>query len=220
MNEPTQQKARKLTVDVVSDVMCPWCYIGEKNLKEAISGFDGEVEVFWRPYQLDPTLPAEGKDRKTYLNEKFGGEARASEIYQRIEEAGQKAGIDFRFEKIALSPNTLNAHRLIRWAGGQSREVQANLVECLFEVFFIEGGNIGDIDVLVEIAAENGMDGELVRKLLQTDRDMKEVEAEINQARQMGIGGVPCFIIDNKFALVGAQPADSLREAFEQAGNR
>lgn len=212
---------KKILVDVISDVMCPWCYIGKKNLDEALSNFsDAEVEIAWRPYQLDPTLPKSGKDRQQYLNEKFGGEQKATEIYSRVKDAGKSVGIEFNFTDMKVSPNTLDAHRLIRWAGGQGEEVQEKLVKRLFEIFFLEGGHIGDDEVLIDAATDAGLDPEIVKKLLASDEDKEAVKREISHAQQMGITGVPCFIFDNKFAVMGAQPPEALIQAFQQASTQ
>ena len=208
----------KLEIDVISDVMCPWCYIGKTNLDTAIEQLpEVEVEVRWRPYQLDATLPKEGLDRATYLNNKFGGEEGAKQIYDRIREAGKSLGIDFNFEAMKVSPNTLDAHRVILWAGGQGSDVQDRLVDRLFEIFFLEGGNIGKDEILVRAAETAGMDGTIVGDLLTTDEDRDRVTAEIDHARQMGVQGVPCFIVDNKFAVMGAQPAEHLVDAMRHA---
>ncbi|MDJ0615120.1 MAG: DsbA family oxidoreductase [Rhizobiaceae bacterium] len=207
-----------LEIDVISDVMCPWCYIGKTNLDAAIAEVeDLDVVVRWRPYQLDGTLPKEGLDRATYLNNKFGGEERAQEIYGRIRDAGKALGIDFNFEAMKVSPNTLDAHRVIMWAGGQSPEIQNKLVERLFEIFFLEGGNIGLDEVLVQAAEHAGMDSKIVDDLLKKDDDKDRVSGEIDHARQMGVQGVPCFIVDNKYAVMGAQPPEQLVGAFRHA---
>ena len=209
---------QKLEIDVISDVMCPWCYIGKTNLDAAVSRLeDTDVEIRWRPYQLDATLPKEGMDRKAYLENKFGGESRAKEIYSRIKEAGEALGIDFNFKDMAVSPNTLDAHRVILWAGGQSPSIQNKLVERLFEIFFLEGGNVGLDEVLIDAAKFAGMDESIVSDLLKSEEDKDRVNSEIDHARQMGVQGVPCFIIDNKFAVMGAQPADQLEKAFRHA---
>ncbi len=212
----------KLQVDVVSDVMCPWCFIGKRNLEAAAGQIDDiELDVRWRPYQLDPTLPAEGKDRRQYLSDKFGGDERAGEIYGRIRQAGSTVGIDFNFDAIEVSPNTLDAHRLIHWAGGQGADIQDRLVTRLFELYFLEGGNVGDHQVLVKAAGDAGMDAEIVRDLLASDRDREAIERQISTARAMGVTGVPCFILDNKAAIVGAQPPQALVQAFRQiAGDK
>lgn len=209
---------QKIHLDVVSDVMCPWCYIGKVNLDSALETADElDVEVNWRPYQLDSTLPKEGRDRQDYLNNKFGGEQGAREVYGRIEEAGKALGIDFNFKDMKVSPNTLDAHRLILWAGNESAEMQERVVTRLFELFFLEGAHIGDDDVLVEAATGAGMDSDLVRELLGSDKDRDEVSTEVDQARSKGISGVPFFIIDSKYAVSGAQPPASLVQAFRHA---
>ena len=209
---------QKLEIDVISDVMCPWCYIGKTNLDTAIAQMkDLDVEVRWRPYQLDGTLPKEGISRADYLNNKFGGEAGAQEVYGRIKDAGKPLGIDFNFEAMEVSPNTMDAHRVILWAGGQSAEIQNKLVERLFEIFFLEGGHIGLDEVLVKAAEHAGMDGAVVDDLLKTDSDKESITSQINHARQIGVTGVPCFIVDNKYAVMGAQPPEQLVAAMEHA---
>lgn len=208
---------KPLSIDIVSDVMCPWCYIGQKNLDAARKiASEIVVDVHWRPYQLDPTLPPGGKDRQTYLNEKFGGEEKATEIYQRVKDTGAQSGINFRFDLMKVSPNTLDAHRLIKWAGGVSSQMQDKLVRRLFELFFEEGANVGDHSILLAAAEHIGMDVEIVKDLLAGDRDKKEIEIEIGQAQQMGVSGVPFFIIANKYALSGAQPPEVLANALRE----
>ncbi len=207
-----------VNIDIVSDVMCPWCYIGKRRLEQALETIDDiDVAIQWRPYQLDPTLPREGRDRKEYLENKFGGPERAKEIYARIEDAGRDEDLDFKFTAIKVSPNTIDAHRVIRWAINEGEEVQGKLVERLFQLYFMEGAHIGDHDVLSEAASEAGMDGDVVRSLLATDQDRDAVEREIATAQQMGVTGVPCFIIDNKYAVMGAQEPAHIAEAIRQA---
>lgn len=208
---------KPVRIDIVSDVMCPWCYIGKRRLEQALDTLENEhVEIRWRPYQLDPTLPPEGRDRKEYLEKKFGGPEQAKEIYQRIEAAGHEENLDFNFAGIEVSPNTIDAHRVIRWAINEGEAVQGKLVERLFELYFIEGANIGDHDVLADAAREAGMDGAVVAALLATDRDKDEVQEEIAVAQRMGVTGVPCFILNNKYAVVGAQDPAHLAEAIRQ----
>ncbi|MEL6504621.1 MAG: DsbA family oxidoreductase [Pseudomonadota bacterium] len=216
-------EAKPVQIDVVSDVMCPWCFIGKRRLERALEQLkDVEVAIKWRPYQLDATLPPEGKDRRDYLETKFGGPERAKEIYGRIEQAGRDEGLDFKFEAIAVSPNTLDAHRVIRWALNEGSKAQGALVEILFRKFFMEGENIGRHDVLTAAADEAGMDGSIVSALLATDQDKEAVTQEIGIAQQMGVSGVPCFIIDQKYAVMGAQEpeniAGAVREALAQRG--
>ena len=222
----------KIQLDVVSDVMCPWCYIGKRRLEQALAeldretsgggegdgGGDGiEVELRWRPFQLDPTLPQEGRDRREYLETKFGGPERANEIYERIRQAGLEEGLEFNFDAIEVSPNTIDAHRVIRWASNEGQEIQDKLVERLFKDFFMEGAHLGKHEVLVEAAREAGMDESIVAALLATDQDREAVSQEIAVAQQMGVTGVPCFIIDNKYAVMGAQPAEQIVGAIKQA---
>lgn len=207
-----------ITIDVVSDVMCPWCYIGKRRLEKALNMISTiETEVRWRPFQLDPTLPPEGKDRQAYLNDKFGGPERAGQIYSNIRQAGEIEDLDFQFEKITRSPNTLDCHRLIRWA--QSADVQNDLVERLFKAYFVDGANLSDRETLLTIAEEANMDRKLVARLLSEGADKAETEAEIHQAQQMGVTGVPCFIINNKYAVMGAEAATTLAGAIQQAAN-
>ncbi len=208
----------KVQIDVVSDVMCPWCYIGKRRLEQALESIDDvEVELRWRPFQLDPTLPQEGRDRREYLENKFGGPERAKEIYDRIKQAGLEEGLDFDFDAIGVSPNTIDAHRVIRWASNEGAEIQDKLVERLFKDFFMGGANIGQHEVLVEAARDAGMNESVVAALLATDKDREEVTQEIAVAQQMGVTGVPCFIIDNKYAVMGAQTPDQISGAIKQA---
>ncbi len=211
---------RTIEIDVVSDVMCPWCFIGKKNLEAAAGAIEGiDVKINWRPFQLDPTLPPEGKDRKQYMEEKFGKGDGLKEAHSRVEEAGRAAGIDFRFGDITVAPNTLDAHRLIRWAGGAEGDAQQRVVNRLFELYFMEGADIGDTRILSAVAEDAGMDGAVVRELLATDRDKEEVQREIATAQQMGVTGVPCFIIDRRYAVMGAQPPQVLADAIAQAAS-
>ncbi|MEM6664795.1 MAG: DsbA family oxidoreductase [Pseudomonadota bacterium] len=209
---------RPLPIDVVSDVMCPWCYIGKRRLEGALALLDKPwLDIRWRPYQLDPTLPAEGKDRTLYLNEKFGGAEKAATIYGQIEAAGADVGLDFRFADIKVSPNTLDAHRLIRWSS--TTDEHDAVVEALFHAYFMEGRNIGETTELVRIAEDAGMDGALVGRLLAGDADRDLVQTEIATAQEMGIQGVPCFILGNRFAVSGAQSPEVLANAIIQAAN-
>lgn len=208
--------AKPLTIDIVSDVMCPWCYIGKRRLEQSLAMMpDLDVEIRWRPFQLDATIPEGGMSRAEYLTRKFGGDDRARQIYAQIQEAGETENLDFAFDQIAKSPNTLNAHRLIRWA--QSTGHQNALVEELFKLFFMEGADIGDKAVLADAAAAVGMEREVVERLLAGSSDVEQVKAEIAHAQQIGVTGVPCFIIDEKYALMGAQQPETLVQAFQQA---
>lgn len=205
-----------ITVDVVSDVVCPWCFIGQKRLDKAIAAVDIDVRIRWRPFQLDPTIPPEGKNRRDYMVAKFGSEQRIREIHARIEPLGEAEGISFAFDAIKVAPNTLDAHRLIRWAGTAGEAVQNRLVRRLFQLNFEEGANLGDHAVLIEAAREAGMDASVVETLLSTDADVEAVRTEIATASRMGISGVPCFLLEGKYAVMGAQDADTLADALRQ----
>jgi len=206
---------RQLTVDIVSDVMCPWCYVGKRRFEKAKAlRPDIELDPRWRPYQLDPSIPPEGIDRRDYLARKFGGDDAARRIYSAIEQAGEEEGIPFAFDRIERTPNTLDAHRLIRWAASGGH--QDELVERLFALYFVEGADVGNRDVLLQAAVDSGMDGRLVGELIATDADRDLVEQEANLARQMGISGVPCFIVAGRYAVVGAESPELIASAFDR----
>ena len=203
-------------VDVVSDVMCPWCLIGKRRLERAIEATpDLAWTVIWRPYQLDPTLPPEGKPRQQYLDEKFGRE-RAAAFYERIAEEGRKEGIDFAFDAIEVSPNTLDAHRLLRWAATASPDVQWMLKERLLTDYFLDGRDVGDRNVLLQAAHDVGLDAMKLQPLLESDLDAEAVHEEVAYLQHIGIRGVPCFIFDEKLAVSGAQSPDALLEGARQ----
>lgn len=206
-----------LTIDVVSDVVCPWCYLGQKRLDEAVAASPGiDVAISWRPFQLDPTIPAEGMDRKAYMRAKFGDDERLHDAHARLESLGRDVGIDYAFDAITVSPNTLDAHRVIRWAGAAGAEVQNRLVRDLFKAYFERGRNIGDRGVLVEAAREAGMDAAVVESLLAGDADREAVAEEAATASRMGITGVPCFLFEGKYAVMGAQDVSTLVDAIRQ----
>jgi predicted DsbA family dithiol-disulfide isomerase len=202
-----------LTIDVVSDVICPWCFLGKRRLDKAIAelGSDVAPEVRWRPFLLDPSIPKEGIDRTLYLERKFGSE-RVAELHKPLRSAGAAEGINYAFEKIRVTPNSLNAHRLVRWAHMQN--LQNAMVERLFSLYWLEGADIGASDVLIRAGVDVGLDGTLVAQLLGSEADLDPVIAEINQATEIGITGVPTFILAGKYALVGAQSPEALRDAI------
>ncbi len=206
-----------LEIDVVSDVVCPWCYLGKRKLDAAMKQVDAfTYDVRWRPFQLDPTIPPEGIARAEYMARKFGPEKIAA-IHARLEEAGQEEGIAFAFDKITRSPNTLDAHRLIRWA--QSSGKQSEIVERLFSLYFVEGQDIGDRQILIQIAKEVGLDADLIARLFVEGVDIIPVQEEISTAARMGISGVPFFIFGGKYAVSGAQPVDALVGVIWKAGS-
>jgi predicted DsbA family dithiol-disulfide isomerase len=207
-----------LQIDVISDVVCPWCFVGKRRLEKAVATSDIPLQIRWRPFQLDPTIPPGGKSRRAYLEAKFGTEERIRQLYDNLSAAGAPEGIDFHFDRIEVSPNTLDAHRLIRWAG--TSDLQDRIVEALFRAYFLEGRDIGDYAVLTEIAVEAGMDREEIAARLASDEDREAVQAEIAAAQQMGVTGVPTFILIGRYALVGAQPAEELAQAFKAVAER
>ena len=205
-----------LTIDIVSDAVCPWCYVGKRKLEAALAlKADVPVEVRWRPYQLDATIPSGGLARKDYMAKKFGSAERVTEIYARIEAVGRETHIPFAFDKISRSPNTLDAHRLIRWSASAGK--QDAVVERLFKAFFEQGEDIGDPALLARIAGECGMDEKLVRDLLASEADKDAVRAEIAEAQKLGVTGVPFFIIGGRYAVSGAQSPEVLAKAIEAA---
>ena len=205
-----------LTVDIVSDVMCPWCYIGKRRYERAVAERPGlALDVRWRAFKLDPTIPRGGVDREEYLSRKFGGAAQASAIYANIEQAGAAEQLAFDFGAIRRSPNTTDAHRLIRWSHGAG--AQDGVVEDLFHAFFIAGQDIEDQQLLAEIGGRNGMDEALLRELLDSDKDADAVDAEIAHAQQLGIEGVPCFVFAGRVAVMGAQEPEGLLAAIDKA---
>jgi len=208
-------ESEPLTIDVISDVVCPWCYVGEKRLEAALAEEPQPVTLRWRPYQLDPTIPAGGLDRAEYMERKFGKSGRLQSVHDNLTRLGAELGIPFAFDRIKRSPNTLDAHRLIRWAS--SAGMQGAIVDRLFKAYFVEGRDIGDRGVLVEIAGEFGLDAKLVEKLLKEGADADLVRQEIEQAQGMGVSGVPFFIFGGRLGVPGAQEPSVLRRAMAQA---
>ena len=207
----------KLEIDVISDVVCPWCYLGKRKLDAAMKQVQAfAYDVRWRPFQLDPTIPPEGIARAEYMSRKFGPEKIAA-IHARLEEAGKEEGLAFAFDKITRSPNTLDAHRLIRWA--QPSGKQSEIVERLFHLYFTEGQDIGDRNVLIDVARDAGLDVDLITKLFVESVDIIPVQEEMSTAARMGISGVPFFIFGGKYAVSGAQPVDALVGVIWKAGS-
>ncbi|MBC57662.1 MAG: polyketide biosynthesis protein [Confluentimicrobium sp.] len=193
-------------LDILSDPICPWCYIGKANLDRALAAHpDHPFIIEWHTFQLNPGMPPEGMDRRTYLEAKFGGKENAVKTYARIAEAAEEAGLMINFAAIERTPSTLNAHRLIHWAGIEGR--QTAVVSLLFEAYFEKGLDIGDTEVLAQIAERAEMDGAVVRRLLAGDADADLIAARDAHARERGVDGVPTFILANQHVLVGAQPS-------------
>lgn len=205
-----------VTIDVISDVICPWCFLGKRRLDKTIAALTAQpVEVRWRPFQLDPSIPKAGVPRQAYLEKKFGSGPRLAELHKPLLEAGAREGIPYAFDKITVTPNSLDAHRLIRWA--HTNNLQSEMVERLFSLYWIEGADIGARDVLIKAAVDVGLDGTLVAQLLQSEADLDAVIAEINQASGMGITGVPTFVLAGRYGVVGAQSPEVLTSAITRA---
>ncbi|MCV9965182.1 DsbA family oxidoreductase [Pararhizobium sp. BT-229] len=205
-----------VNIDVVSDVVCPWCYLGKARLDQAIANVAGDIHVTvnWRPYQLNPDLPPEGVDHKQHLAAKLGGQAAVDRAHEMLTGLGHADGIAFDFEAVKISPNTFDAHRLIRWALTEGQETQGKVAALLFKANFERGLNVGDHAVLLDIAAEAGLDRAVIAALLASDADKDTISEEIEMARGMGVTGVPCFVIDGKYAVMGAQSVDVLTGAL------
>jgi len=199
----------QLKIDIVSDIVCPWCAIGYKKLSEAMTQLDDEIsfEVNWKPYELHPEIPEEGFDKKEYYKIKFGKSSGSNDRFNFISDEGKKVGLEFNFKKSKNLPNTFLAHRLL-WLS-RSKNIQDNLAEDLFYAYFTEGRDVGNKDVLIEIASENGLNREEIRKFFQTNIGYDEVLREENRAREMNIFSVPTYIFNKKYLLVGGQEPDT-----------
>jgi predicted DsbA family dithiol-disulfide isomerase len=207
---------KRIVIDVVSDVVCPWCYLGKRRLEAALKlRPDIEAEIHWRPYLLNPHVPREGMARTEYLSRKFGSDERFRPAHERLSKLGKEEGVEFHFEKIKRQPNTLDAHRLIGWAEQAGKG--GAVVENLFAAFFTKGEDLSDNETLVKAAAAAGMDAEEVRRDLASERDAEFAQKAASSAAEGGISGVPFFIINNRFAVAGAQSPEQLAAAFDQA---
>ncbi len=209
------QPLEPFPIKVIADVMCPWCYVGKRRLERALERVPHiDATVTWWPFQLDPTLPPEGVDRGEYLQKKFGS-SDGGEMYMALREIGRDDGIAFAFDQIARSPNTVDAHRLIYWAGDP--KTQDALVERLFQLYFFEGADISDPEVLAGAAADSGMDAGTVRAELADDTDRDTIMKMVAETQKAGVNAVPAFVLGGKRAVVGAQPVELLQEQIELA---
>ena len=215
-----------LTIDIVSDVVCPWCYIGKRKLEAALASPEAAglppIQIRWHPFQLNPDLPQAGVSRKQYLEEKFGGPERAAEIYARVGAAGKAVGLNLNFDGIKQQANTLLSHALIAYAQQSPKNDAANTLgndvkERIMKAYFVDGLFIGSMDVLVDIAASAGLPAEEVRAFLSDGAQRDAVSQADAQARQMGVSGVPFFIFNQKVAVSGAQEPAALLAAMQQA---
>ena len=205
-------------LDVYSDVICPWCYIGKQHMQRALASLEAEglrFQVGWRPFQLNPDMPKPGVARDEYRAAKFGSLARSRELDQQVADAARAAGIEIRHDRMLRTPNTMDAHRLIRWAGMEGRQDQ--VVDRLFEAYFVEGQDIGDRAVLATIASACGFDRNAVLAYLESDSGAEEVAAEDAAVRRAGLSGVPTFVLDRHVLFSGAVPPDVFAEALLKA---
>lgn len=206
------------SIYVISDVICPWCYIGKRQLERALDLLEAQhlrFGVSWHPFQLNPDMPPEGADRAQYRLAKFGSLERSRQMDERITETAAGVGLEFHLERLTRTPNTLNAHRVIRLAG--QRGVQDAVVEALFDGYFCNGADIGDSGVLAELGSIGGLDPHEVTELLSGDSGLKEVVAGDQMARNAGIQGVPSFALEGHVLFSGAVPADEMAKAFRHA---
>lgn len=205
-----------MQIDIIFDPVCPWCYIGKRRLEQAMALRPKiAVDRRWRPFLLNPDIPEEGIDRSAYLLKKFGSEARVRRVYGAIAEAGQSVEIDFGFDRIEQTPNTVNAHRLVIYAAGFNKADQA--VEALFNNYFIKGQNIGHHDVLVEIGSRLGIPHDDLDRYLASDQDANLVHQENSRAHRLGINGVPSYVLDNDMVISGAQEPPVLARLLDAA---
>jgi predicted DsbA family dithiol-disulfide isomerase len=209
----------RLHIDVVSDVVCPWCFIGKRRLENALALVpDIPVDIAWRPYFLNPWIPRDGIDRQTYLETKFGSVERYALIAERVVAAAALEGLLYASDAISRQPNTLDCHRLILWS--RSATDPGNMKQRLMELYFSAGADLSDPNTLIQAAVDCGMDGDLVRRLLASDADVDRIENEANSAKEAGIDGVPCFIFGGSTIVTGAQSPEYLASAIERTAGR
>ncbi len=202
-----------IKIDILSDPICPWCYIGKARLEKALEAErDHPFAIEWHPFQLNPDMPAQGMDRREYLETKFGGRENALRVYGEIDKHAREEGLDIDFAAIQRTPNTINAHRLIHWAGIEGK--QNAIVDALFKAYFREGRDIGNTEVLCDLADSAGLDAAVIGKLLASDADIDNIRQRDTHSREMGVNSVPTFIIANQHAVPGAQTTDLWRKVI------
>lgn len=205
-------------IDIYFDTICPWCLIGKRRLESALESRGHiSLKIRWKPFLLNPNMPGEGMDRQTYLEQKFGGPARAKRVYDVIAQTGAANGIDFKFDNIQYTPNSINSHRLVSFA--ERFDLENKLVEHLFDIFFMQGQNIGDIDVLGDAAAAVGLDRQDAMAFLKSDDGKEEVIQSDREARELGVHGVPAFVARDRYVISGAQEAKILGKFIDTAWN-
>ena len=215
MNVLSPPKAR-LSVEVVHDLVCPWCYLGARRLLRTLRRRpDLLVDLVWRPFLLNPDMPRLGMARSDYVVRKFGGEDRARRLYSSIAEIGRSEGVQFRFDRVRRTPSSVDAHRLVRWAGRFGRATE--VVEALFAAHFSDGRDLGDPGVLCAVAAACGLDPIAARALLAGDAELDGVQADNLRAHRLGINGVPCFVVAGRHAIAGAQEPEVIERLLDVA---
>jgi predicted DsbA family dithiol-disulfide isomerase len=206
---------KPLQIDIVSDVVCPWCYIGKRRIEDALAlASDVPVEVRWRPFFLNSWIPREGISREEYLTAKFGSVEAYKGIAGRVVTAAAEEGLEYRPDQVKRQPNTIDSHRLILWAEALGKA--AEMKQRLMELYFQGGGDLTDVNVLVKAAADVGLDADDVRRRLATDEDVARISAQAQEASDKGISGVPTYVFAGKYAVSGAQPADQLARAIRE----
>ena len=204
-------------LDIISDPICPWCFIGKTNLDRALAEYpEHPFEIEWHPFQLNPDMPAHGMDRREYLERKFGGQEGALRVYSQIDQTAQSIGLHLNFAGIKRTPNTINAHRLIHWAGLEGK--QNAVVDRLFKAYFMEGRDISEHSVLTRIADASGLEGQAIAQLLEGEADLESISARDVHARERGVSGVPCFIVDQTYVVQGAQPPETWHNVLQELG--
>lgn len=215
MNLLAPPRAR-LQIEVVFDLVCPWCYLGTRRLRRALRARpDIVADILWRPFLLNPDIPAAGLPRQDFLTRKFGGEERARRLHATISELGRAEGVPFRFDRILRMPSSLDAHRLVRYAAREGHADQ--MVEALFHGYFAEGLDLGHIDSLVRIATRVGLEQGAVHRFLDSGAEADAVHAENLRAHRLGINGVPCFVVAGRHAIAGAQEPEVIERLIEVA---
>ena len=208
-----------IRLDIFSDPVCPWCYLGKANLDRALAANPAHpFQIQWHPFQLNPDMPPEGVAKRAYLEQKFGGKERVDAVHERLREVARAAGVEIDPDRPGRVPNTLNAHRLIHWAGIEGR--QDAVVTALMRAYWVEGRDIGDSETLAAIAGETGMDREATLRLLDSDADASDIAARDADARAKGVNSVPTFLVDQQYVVSGAQPPEVWGQVIEELAGR
>ena len=205
-----------LKIDIIVDTVCPWCYVGKKRFERALEiSPQPDIQVGWRAFQLNPDMPEVGKDRRAYVMEKFGGIERARAVHSSLLTAGKEVGIKFNFNSIEKTPNTIHSHRLVRYAAGKG--LQTPVIGAIFDSYFRQGLDIGELDVLARIGESIGLEFDQALMFLKSNRDKDTILAEDELSRKLGVNGVPCFIVNRTYAVSGAQSPEVLLQIFDLA---